>query len=116
RRAEARADYQDFFSGRARPEPIASERDAVKTGGRCDNGKAHRRKLTAPWMRRQLLSIRRAFVRFSLPHKRRVKSTDMGSPGGRSSKGRNAVTLSTLEYGSKLIRVMHEIYGLRQLS
>ncbi len=43
RRAEARADYQDFFGGRTRPEPIPSERDAVMTGGRCDDGKAHRK-------------------------------------------------------------------------
>jgi hypothetical protein len=47
RRAESRTNYQDFFGGGAHPEPIPSERDAVMTGGRCDNGKAHRRKLTA---------------------------------------------------------------------
>jgi hypothetical protein len=46
-RAESRANYQYFFGGRTRFEPISAAGDAVMTGSRCDNGEPHLRKFTA---------------------------------------------------------------------
>ena len=54
RSAEGRADYQYFFGGRTCFQPIPAARNAVMTGGGCDDGKPHLRKLTASWARRQL--------------------------------------------------------------
>jgi hypothetical protein len=40
-RAKGRPDDQHFFRRRTRFEPILAARNAVMTGGRCDDSKAH---------------------------------------------------------------------------
>ena len=41
RRAKSRSNDQDFFRGPTLFEPISAKRNAVMTGGRCDDGNAH---------------------------------------------------------------------------